>query len=72
MDKFEQLKEDYRKLEQLTAGFAGSEKEFQHYTEECAVRIWGKNNTYEDTLPNGTLFIMFLIITNQCICNHKK
>ena len=48
MDKFEQLKEDYRKLEQLTAGFAGSEKEFQHYTEECAVRIWGKNNTYEE------------------------
>ncbi len=50
MDKFEQLKKDFTSLEQLTSGFCGSgrEKAFQHYTEECAVRIWSKNNDYTE------------------------
>lgn len=45
MDKFEQLQNDYRSLEELVSGFCskGKENEFQHFTEECAVRIWSKN-----------------------------
>ena len=48
MDKFEQLTEDFKKLEYLTAEYCSGPKEFQHFTEECAVRIWGKNKVYED------------------------
>ena len=32
MDKFEQLKEEFEKLEQLTANYSDEPKEFQHYT----------------------------------------
>ena len=48
MDKFEQLTEEFKNLEQLTANFCDEPKEFQHYTEECAVRIWGKNKGYSE------------------------
>jgi len=45
MDKFEQLQNDYRSLEELAARYCagGREDEFRRFTEECAVRIWSKN-----------------------------
>ena len=52
MDKVEQLKlqEEYKNLERLTEVYCGGigSKEFQHFAEECAVRIWGKEGQYSE------------------------
>jgi len=52
MDKVEQMKlrEEYKNLENLTEVYCGGigSKEFQHFAEECAVRIWGKEGQYSE------------------------
>ena len=69
MDKFEQLREDYKNLERLTEVYCGGmgSKEFQHFAEECAVRVWGKDRQYTDEYPKALEIITGKSYTQQQI-----
>jgi len=69
MDKFEQLREDYKSLERLTEVYCGGmgSKEFQHFAEECAVRVWGKDRQYTDEYPKALEIITGKSYTRQQI-----
>ena len=68
MDKYEQLREDFNKLEYLTSVYCkGGAKEFQHFAEECAVRIWSKDRHYTDEYPRALEIITGKSYTEQQI-----
>jgi len=67
MDKFEQLRTDYASLEQLTSPYraASEDKEFQHFTVECAARVWGKSGAYSEDFAKALEIIAGKIYTEQ-------
>ena len=67
MDKFEQLRTDYASLEQLTSPYraASEDKEFQHFTVECAARVWGKSGAYSEDFAKALELISGKIYTEQ-------
>lgn len=67
MDKFEQLRTDYASLEQLTSPYraASEDKEFQHFTVECAARVWGKSGAYSEDFAKALEIIAGKNYTEQ-------